>query len=89
MLDYIPDPEPFLMQAARMARRALLFTTPHCGLLAKAFRTCNRLRGVAISTYTPQQIRDYLADFEVEVHETGLRTRFWRGMTLACRAVRR
>jgi SAM-dependent methyltransferase len=89
VLDYIPEPEPFLRQAARLARRALLFTTPHCGALARMHRAGNRLRGVAISLYTPRELEAYLHHFDLEVAETGLRTRLWRGMTLACRAVRR
>jgi SAM-dependent methyltransferase len=88
VLDYIPDPAPFLERAARLARRELLFTTPHNGSLARLFRAANRLRGVHISTYTAPQIRSYLPGFAVEVLETGLRTRLWAGMTLACRAVR-
>jgi cyclopropane fatty-acyl-phospholipid synthase-like methyltransferase len=89
VLDYIPEPEPFLQHAARLASRALIFTTPHCGTLARLHRAGNRLRGVAISTYTARQLEGYLGNFDVEIHETGLRTRLWRGMTLACRAVRR
>lgn len=88
VLDYIPDPQPFLLRAARLARRELLFTTPHCRSLARLFRASNRTRGVHISLYTPEQIRAYLPGFAVEVQETGLRTRLWAGMTLACRAVR-
>jgi SAM-dependent methyltransferase len=88
VLDYVPDPEPFLSRAAGLARRELLFTTPHCGPLARAFRAGNRLRGVEISIFTPAQICAYLPEFRVEVTETGLRTPLWRGMTLACRAVR-
>ncbi len=88
VLDYIPEPQPFLARAARLTRRELLFTTPHCRCLARLFRACNRMRGVYISTYTPEQIRSYLPDFSVEVCETGLRTVLWAGMTLACRAVR-
>jgi SAM-dependent methyltransferase len=88
VLDYIPDPAPFLARAARLARRELLFTTPHCRSLARLFRASNRMRGVHISTYTAEQIRSYLPGFAVEVVETGLRTRLWAGMTLACRAVR-
>lgn len=88
VLDYIPEPQPFLARAARLARRELLFTTPHCRCLARMFRAGNRMRGVHISTYTPDEIRSYLPGFRVEVHETGLRTRLWAGMTLACRAVR-
>jgi ubiquinone/menaquinone biosynthesis C-methylase UbiE len=88
VLDYIPEPQLFLARAARLARRELLFTTPHCRCLARLFRACNHVRGVHISTYTAEQIRSYLPGFAVEVHETGLRTRLWAGMTLACRAVR-
>ena len=89
VLDYIPDPEPFIQRAAELARRALIFTTPHCGVLAKVHRGTNRLRGVHISTFSAQQLESYLTQFDLEVRETGLRTRLWRGMTLACRAVRR
>lgn len=88
VLDYIPEPEPFLCRAAEHARRELLFTAPHCGLLAKAFRLSNRLRKVHICNFDPDRLRACLSDFEVEITETGLRTRLWRGMTLACRAVR-
>ncbi|HEY3398257.1 MAG TPA: class I SAM-dependent methyltransferase [Armatimonadota bacterium] len=88
VLDYIPHPEPFLLAAARLARRELIFTAPHHGMLAHIFRASNRMRGVHISVYRPDQLRGYLEEFEVEIEETGLRTRLWRGMTLACRAVR-
>jgi SAM-dependent methyltransferase len=88
VLDYIPEPEPFLRQAAALARRAMVFTTPYCGTLARTFRACNKLRGIHISNYTPDQLRGYLPGFEVDIIETGLKTRLWRGMTLACRAVR-
>lgn len=88
VLDYIPDPQPFLARAARLARRELLFTTPHCYCLARLFRACNRMRDVHISTYTADQIRSYLPHFAVQVYETGLRTRLCAGLTLACRAVR-
>ena len=89
VLDYIPEPEPFIRRAAELARRALIFTTPHCGVLAKVHRGTNRLRGVRISTYNAQQLESYLTQFDLDVRETGLRTRLWRGMTLACRAVRK
>lgn len=89
VLDYVSEPKAFLARAAAFARRAMLFTTPHCGALARAFRLGNGLRGVKINNYTPEQVRSYLEGFEIEIMETGLRTRLWRGMTLACRAVRR
>lgn len=89
VLDYIREPGPFVERAAGLARRALVFTTPHCGFLAKIFRASSRLRGVNITNQTPDQVRGYLQDFDVDIHETGLRTRLWRGLTLACRAVRR
>jgi len=88
VLDYVPQPQPFLARAARLARREMLFTAPHCRCLARIFWACNRFRGVHISTYTAAQISSYLPGFAVEVEETGLRTRLWAGMTLACRAVR-
>jgi protein-L-isoaspartate O-methyltransferase len=89
VMDYVFDPEVFLLQAARLARRTLLFTTPHCGMLAKVHRTCNRMRGISVSNFTPSQIRGYLSGFEVEVNETGRCSRLCRGLTLACRAMRR
>jgi SAM-dependent methyltransferase len=89
VLDYIPEPEPFLQRAAELAGRALIFTTPHCGTFARLHRFGNRLRGVAISLYTAPELEGYLPAFDLEIQETGLRTRLWRGMTLACRAVRR
>jgi SAM-dependent methyltransferase len=88
VLDYVPEPGPFLGRAAELARRAMIFTTPYCGALARTFRFCNSLRGICITNYTPGQIRSYLPEFDVHILETGLRTRLWRGMTLACRAVR-
>lgn len=88
VLDYVTEPAGFLSEAAALARRALIFTTPYCGFLARVHRTCNRLRGVSISTYTPGRIRSYLPDFDVDIQETGRCSRLWRGMTLACQAVR-
>jgi ubiquinone/menaquinone biosynthesis C-methylase UbiE len=89
VVDYFADPAPFMAQVGRAARRAVVFTAPHCGVLAKGFRMCNRLRGVTVSNQSAAQVQSYLPEFEVEVHETGLRSPLWRGMTLACRAVRR
>ncbi len=88
VLDYVTSPREFLAAAARVARRALLFTIPRRGPLASAFCLCNRLRGIAIATCTPAEVTAYLPDFQVEVTETGLHTSLWPGMTLACRAVR-
>ena len=88
VLDYALEPAVFLRQAAAAARRELLFTVPHCGALAHAFRLGNRLRGVRIATFTPEQVVACLPGFQVRVVETGLRTRWCRGLTLACRAVR-
>ena len=89
VMDYVYDPPAFLEQAAAMAERALIFTTPHCGVLAKMHRTCNRMRGITVWNYTPLQVRSYLDGFDVEIKETGRCTRVCRGLTLACRAIRR
>lgn len=89
VMDYVYDPPTFLEQAAAMAQRAVIFTTPHCGVLAKVHRTCNRMRGITVWNYTPMQVRSYLDGFEVEIKETGRATRICRGLTLACRAIRR
>ncbi len=89
VVDYFADPAAFMAQVGRVAEREIVFTAPHCGCLAKGFRLCNRMRGVTVSNQSIEQVRAYLPLFEVEVHETGLRTGLWRGMTLACRAVRR
>jgi len=89
VVDYFADPAAFMAQVGRLAAREIVFTAPHYGCLAKGFRLCNRLRGVTVSNQSIEQVRAYLPLFEVEVIETGLRTGLWRGMTLACRAVRR
>lgn len=88
VLDYVGDPATFLEKAAALATREMVFTTPHCSLLANMHRAGNRLRGIGITTYTQDQIRSYLPGFAVEIAETGLRTPLWRGLTLACRATR-
>ena len=89
VMDYVFDPPTFLDQAAAMAERAVIFTTPHCGVLAKMHRTCNRMRGITVWNYTPMQVCSYLDGFDVEIKETGRATRICRGLTLACRAIRR
>jgi cyclopropane fatty-acyl-phospholipid synthase-like methyltransferase len=88
VLDYVVDPATFLGKAATLARREIVFTTPYCSFLAKMHRAGNRLRGIAVTTYTQEQIRSYLPGFHVEIAETGLNTPLWRGLTLACRATR-
>lgn len=88
VLDYVGDPATFLGKAATLARRELVFTTPYCGFLAKLHRAGNRLRGIDAFTYTEDQIRSYLPGFAVDIVATGLHTRMWRGLTLACRATR-
>jgi len=88
VLDYIADAGPFLQRAAALARRAVLFTTPRRGLLSAGFCVCNRLRGISVFARTADEVREYLPGFRVEIFETGLKTRLWGGMTLACRAVR-
>lgn len=89
VVDYFADPAAFMAQVGEVAGREVVFTAPHCGMLARGFRFCNRLRGVVVSNQSIEETREYLPEFDVEVHETGLRTGLWRGMTLACRAVRR
>lgn len=88
VLDYVGDPATFLGKAAALARREIVFTTPYCSFLAQMHRAGNRLRGIDVTTYTPDQIRSYLPGFHVEIAETGLNTPLWRGLTLACRATR-
>ncbi|MCX7598267.1 MAG: class I SAM-dependent methyltransferase [Armatimonadetes bacterium] len=88
VLDYVADPGGFLQRAAVLARRAVLFTIPQQGLLSTVFSFCSRLRGIRIFASTPELVSGYLPGFRVEVFETGFKTRLWRGMTLACRAVR-
>jgi 2-polyprenyl-3-methyl-5-hydroxy-6-metoxy-1,4-benzoquinol methylase len=88
VLDYVDDPAAFLDCAAALTRRALLFTTPRRGFLASLHWAGNALRGVRVHTYVPEQLRSYLPGFILEVRETGHCSRLWRGMTLACRAVR-
>lgn len=88
VLDYVGDPATFLGKAAKLARRELVFTTPYCGTLAKLHRLGNRVRGIDAFTYTEDQIRSYLPGFQTEIVPTGLHTRLWRGLTLACRATR-
>jgi SAM-dependent methyltransferase len=89
VVDYFADPAAFMAQVGAITEREIVFTAPHCGCLAKSFRLCNRLRGIAVSNQSIEQVRGYLPQFDVEVEETGLRSPLWKGMTLACRAVRR
>lgn len=88
VLDYVADPCGFLQRAAALARRAVLFTIPQQGFLSTMFSLCSSLRRIRIFPSTIDQVNEYLPDFRVEVFETGFKTRLWRGMTLACRAVR-
>lgn len=88
VLDYVDDPATFLSRAAALARRALLFTAPHRCFLAALHKAGNALRGVRVHMYVPEQLQSYLPGFTLETRETGHCSRLWRGMTLACRAVR-
>lgn len=88
VLDYVEDTPAFLCKAAALARREIVFTTPYCSLLGRMHRAGNRLRGIDVNTYTQDEVRSFLPGFQVEIAETGLRTPLWRGLTLACRAVR-
>lgn len=88
VLDYVDDPATFLARAAEMCGRALLFTAPRRGLLAALHQAGNAVRAVRVHAYVPDQLRSYLPGFTLETHETGRCSRLWRGMTLACRAVR-
>ena len=89
VLDYILEPEPFVARLAALTRRELILTAPCTGLLGRLFQLGNRLRHITVLTYTPSQVRCLLGGFiKTEVIETGLPTRLWRGLNLACRAVR-
>jgi SAM-dependent methyltransferase len=88
VMDYVDDPATFLSCAARLARRAVLFTVPYRGFLAALHQAGNAVRGVHVHAYVPHQLRSYLPGFTLDTHETGHCSRLWRGMTLACRAVR-
>jgi len=88
VMDYVADPAVFLGKGASLARREMVFTTPYCSFLGQLHRAGNRLRGIDVNTFTQDQIRSYLPGFQVEIAETGLNTALWRGLTLACRAIR-
>lgn len=88
VMDYVDDPATFLARAAELTGRALLFTAPHRGFLAALHQAGNAVRGVRVHAYLPDQLRSYLPGFTLQTHETGHCSRLWRGMTLACRAVR-
>ncbi len=82
VLDYIPEPAPFLTQMCALARKAVILTVPHRGLWGSCFAAGNRLRRISVFCHDGNALARWAPGWRCAITEVGLKTPFTRGLTL-------
>jgi len=83
VLDYVAEPGAFVASLCTLARQAVIVTAPQRGLWGTCFTAAGRLRGVSVYCHDQEAGRQWRPPgWGCDITETGLRTRFTRGMTL-------
>ena len=82
VLDGVADWQPFLERCVSLARRRVIFTVPQASLWGYVYQLFGRMSRSPVSMADPKELRSVLRDGSVKIWETGLRTRWTRGLTL-------
>lgn len=83
VLDYIEDWENFLNHSLSLAKKGIIFTAPHKGSWSFMYSLASKLtERTIIHRYSPEQLKNFLQKYKVNVFDTGLKFFGIKGMTL-------
>jgi len=82
VLDCVTDAKGFLDRCVSLAGKCVIVTIPQSSVWAAIHAFFGGMMGVRISVYKPEEIASYLNGHPYTLRETGLRTRWTRGLTL-------
>ena len=82
VLDYIPEPQPFVDRMCALATKAVVFTVPQRGLLGSCFAAGNCLRRIAVYRHPKPGLEAWAPGWRCAVTEVGLKTLVTKGLTL-------
>lgn len=82
VLDGVADWQSFLRRCMSLARRRVIVTVPQASFWGRAYQLFGRMSRSRVWLAEPDELRNFLNGRSVEISETGLRTRWTRGLTL-------
>ena len=82
VLDSVMDWRSFLDRCISLAKRHVILTIPRSSFWASIHSFFGGMLGVTVRVYDPQEFARYLRGHRFTLHETGLQTRWTRGLTL-------
>ena len=82
VLDGVEDWQSFLDRCISLARKWVIFTVPQAGLWGSIYGLFGRMSRSPIRIFHSEELVSYLNGNRTRLYETGLRTRFTRGLTL-------
>ena len=82
VLDCIADWRPFLERCMSLARRQVIVTVPQESFWGYVYQVFGKMSRSRVWLAGPEELRHFLQDGSVKIWETGLRTRWTRGLTL-------
>lgn len=82
VLDGIANWQPFLERCVSLARRRVIVTAPQASFWGYVYQLFGRISRSRVWLAEPEELKSILRDGSVKIWETGLRTRWMRGLTL-------
>ena len=82
VLDSILDWKSFLDRCISLARRRVIITVPQDSFWGCLYSIFGKMSRSPVRLYQRTELADFLEGCSIEIYETGLRTRWTRGLTL-------
>lgn len=82
VLDSVADWQSFLGRCISLARRRVIITVPQDSFWGRIFSIFGKMSRSPVRLYRSAELTDFLDGRSIEIYETGLRTRWTRGLTL-------
>ena len=83
VLDGIEDWQSFLDRCISLARRRVIVTVPQFSFWSRFYWLFSKMSCSPARVYRTEELLNHLNGYRVRFYETGLRTRWTRGLTLA------
>lgn len=82
VLDGVAEWQSFLDRCVSLARRRVIVTVPQFSFWSRFYWLFSKMSRSPARVYKPEELTNHLNGYRVKFYETGLRTKFTRGLTL-------
>lgn len=82
VLDCVADWESFLNRCISLARRRVIITVPQDSFWGRIYSMFGQMSRSPVRLYQRMELTNFLSGWSIEIYETGLSTRWTRGLTL-------